>query len=104
MLKIFEILLLITCFIYIILVSWANIDTIFSDFEYWGYEQWPWYMKDKKTFAIYVFFELFIFWAIFFFTLYSKYKKKRYYYIFLLFNFLFYISYVFLDNGLYDNI
>ena len=54
-LKIFEFSLLNLCFLYVILVSWANIDTIFSNFEYWGYEQWPWYMKDKKTFVIYVF-------------------------------------------------
>ena len=102
--KMLEILLLLSCFLYVILVSWANIDTIFSDFEYWGYPQWPWYMKDRKTFAVYVFFELFIFWIMFLFTLYNKYKKKRHYQVILYLNFLFYLSYVFLDYWLYGNI
>ena len=77
---------------------------LFGDFSYWGYPQWPWYMKDKTTFIVYSFFELSLLWGIFFYTIYNKYKRKKYYFAILYFNFLFYIFYVYLDFWLYSNI
>ena len=89
-LKILEILLLVLCFLYPFLNTLGVFYDIFGNFSYWGYEQWPWYMKDKKTFILYSSLELTILWSMFFFTLYCKYKRKKYILILSL-NFFFYL-------------
>ncbi len=96
-LKILEILLLLICFSYVFLLSIADIDTIINDFEYWGYEQWPWYMRDKETFIIYSIFELSFLWGIFTFILWLKHKRSKKYILALILNFIFYITWYSFD-------
>ena len=84
LMRIFVISLLVLCLLYIFLLTYAAIDTIFSDFEYWGYPQWPWYMRDKTTFIIYSFSEIFVLLSVFSYACYCVYTKNKHYVIILL--------------------
>ena len=84
LIKIFEILILILCVAYLILYILGIGYTIFSDFEYWGCPQWPWYMRDKTTFIIYSFSEIFVLLSVFSYACYCAYTKNKHYMIILL--------------------
>ncbi len=98
-----NILLILVNLSIVIIVASTSIEEYRSDFPYWGYEQWPWFYKNKMTYAIYnsVLFSLMCLCIIF--GIIRMHQEKKYYNIILSAP-LFYLIFQFINTTYFHNI